>query len=119
MGIPIGLLLALARNEWPSVLSVLRLSLRLNRRVIVKSDTALAATNDDKFASLTDIEVAQNGIESRRMESLECLPCDRCDGYFSEYFMNPVNIDNCVFVAVCQKPQAGNGEHAFPDREVI
>jgi hypothetical protein len=68
MGIPIGLLLALARNEWPSVLSVLRLSLRLNRGVIVKSDTALAATNDDKFASLTDIEVAQNGIESRRME---------------------------------------------------
>jgi hypothetical protein len=42
-------------------LSVLRLSPRLNRGVIVKSDTALAATNDDKFASLTDIEVAQTG----------------------------------------------------------
>jgi hypothetical protein len=32
------------------------------------------------------------------MESLEGFPCNRCDGYFSEYFKDPVSIDNGLFV---------------------
>jgi len=85
-------------------LSVLRLSPRLNRGVIVKSDTALAATNDDKFASLTDIEVAQTGSKREgRMESFEDFPCNRCEGYFSEYFRDPVSIDNGLFVGGLSK----------------
>jgi hypothetical protein len=52
---------------------------------------------------LSEDAVFQNGIESRRLESLEGSPCNRCDGYFSEYFMNPVNIDNGLFVGGLSK----------------
>jgi hypothetical protein len=37
------------------------------------------------------------------MESSEDFPCNRCEGYFSEYFMDPVSIDNGLFVGGLSK----------------
>jgi hypothetical protein len=54
------------------------------------------------------------------MESLEGFPCNRFDGYFSEHFMNSVNIDNGSFVSrLSKKQQARNGEYRFFHQQVI
>jgi hypothetical protein len=53
------------------------------------------------------------------MELLEGFPCNRCHGYFSEYFMDPVSIDNGLFVGGLSKTASLQQRAWFPDQEVI